>query len=255
MCKSLTFHISVFTLLLLLTACKSQYEVTNVSRERIIVDNRYDGVINPEVEAFIAPYRAMVDSIMCPIVGYTTTAMAAKKPESNLSNLLCDILIWAGSRYGEEPVFSVYNMGGIRSAFPAGAVNQGNVLEVAPFENKICFLDLKGDAVLELFEQIAHNRGEGVSSAVRVTMTERGELLDVTINGEAVDKDKTYRIATLDFVAQGNDNLYAFQKLSNLNSPQEEQNNIRYIIADYFLEKNAAGEKVSAEVEGRIVVK
>ncbi len=245
----------------LISSCSSsRYEVTNVSRSRILIDNRYD--VSSDVlsgnrasaESFIAPYKHIVDSIMSPVVGETAHAMAARKPESDLSNLLTDILVWAGKLYDEQPEFSVYNVGGMRAAFPAGEVTYGDVLAVAPFENKICFFDLKGSDILTLFQQIARNGGEGVSHAVRMTMTKVGDLRSLTINNESVDPNRTYRVASIDFIAQGNDNLTAMRALTNLNSPSDSLNNVRFIIMDYFREQAAQGLKVDAQVEGRITI-
>lgn len=107
--------------------------------------------------------------------------MTRHRPESELSNLLCDILVWGGKQFDEQPVFSVYNMGGIRSNLAKGKITVGDVNDMAPFENKICFLTLTGDKVLELFQQIAHRGGEGLSSAVRMVITKEGKLMNVTI--------------------------------------------------------------------------
>ncbi len=191
---------------------------------------------------------------MSPVVGHVARYMWATKPESNLSNLVSDILIWAGTEYGEKPELGVYNMGGIRAALSEGVVTYGNVLDVAPFENKICFLDLKGSDLLELFRQIARNRGEGVSSSVRMVMTKGGDLVSVKINGEDIDPERTYRMATIDFLAEGNDGMTAFKSKMNLNSPQEASNNMRFVIMRYFQEKEKQGIVVDSKVEGRVVV-
>lgn len=66
--------------------------------------------------------------------------MTRHRPESELSNLLSDILVWGGSQFDEKPVFSVYNMGGIRSNLAKGKITVGDVNDILPFENKICFL-------------------------------------------------------------------------------------------------------------------
>ena len=42
--------------------------------------------------------------------------MVAHRPESDLSNLLADIMVWAARDYNEKVDFGVYNMGGIRAA-------------------------------------------------------------------------------------------------------------------------------------------
>lgn len=235
-----------------LASCTTHYEVANISRSRILIDKTFDATTDAQAEAFIAPYKQQVDSIMSPVVGHVASYMWAERPESNLSNLLTDILIWAGKMYNEQPVFSVYNMGGMRAALSEGVVTYGNVLDVAPFENKICFFDMKGTSVRQLFEEIARNHGEGVSSAVRMVITKKGKLVSATINGEEIDDNRTYRVASIDYLAQGNDGLHAFKEKTNLNSPQDESNNVRFIIMDYFREMEKQGKVVEAKVEGRI---
>ena len=242
-------------LLMAASPCAAQkYRVAKVERTRILVDKRFD--VNPDVEAatFIAPYKHKVDSIMSPVVGTTAHYMAAHRPESELSNLLCDILVWAGKDFGEKPVFSVYNMGGIRAALAAGKVTIGDVNDMAPFENKICFLTLTGTKVVELLQQIAMRGGEGVSHAVKMVMTKDGKLVSATINGKPIEPTASYRIATLDYLAEGNDQLVAFKSGTDVVAPKQHENNVRYIIMNYFREKAAEGKAVESRMEGRIIV-
>ena len=170
-------------------------------------------------------------------------------------NLLPDILMWGAAKYDEKPDFAVYNIGGIRAALAKGTVTYGDVVDVAPFENKICFLTLSGEKVIELFQQIAARAGEGLSHGVQLTITPDSQLVSVTINGSPIDKNRSYRIATLDYLSQGNDGMDAFKSHTNLVSPQSEDNNIRYIIIDYFRDKMAKGQDVDTQLEGRVAVK
>lgn len=236
--------------------CAAQkYEVKSVSRSRILVDKRFDVTPDAQAAAFIAPYKNKVDSIMSPVVGTTAHYMTRHRPESELSNLLTDILVWAGRDFDEKPDFAVYNMGGIRSNLPKGKITVGDVNDMAPFENKICFLTLTGDKVLELFRQIAHRGGEGLSHSVRMSISGDGKLLDVTLNGKPVDPSASYRVATLDYLAEGNDQLEAFKAGTDVVSPKQRENNVRYIIMNYFREMAAQGKKVESRVEGRVVIK
>lgn len=239
----------------IMAACTTPMTVTKTERSRILVDSTYDRHTDSRAEAFMQPYRQQVDSIMSPVVGKAACYMAAERPESKLSNLLADVLIWAAERYGEKPDFSVYNMGGMRAAFAQGDVTTGDVLDVAPFENKICFLSLDGEEVMELFSQIASVGGEGVSHGVELTVDSNRKLLTARLNGKQPEAGKTYRIATLDYLAQGNDKMEAFKKKKDVVMPEEERNNVRYLIMDYFKEKAAQGKAVTAEVEGRITVR
>lgn len=238
---------------LIFAGCGS-YRITSIGRTQIVVDSHYDVTPDEEATAFLAPYKQRVDSIMCPVVGHLARTMISDRPESLLSNLLSDILVWTGVQYGEEPDFGVYNMGGIRASLPQGTVTFGDVLEVAPFENKICFLSLKGSDVKQLFREIAAIGGEGVSHSVRLVITKDKKMKSLTIDGKEVDDDKTYRIATIDYLSEGNDRMPSFAKHFNLNSPSDESNDMRYIISDFFRKMEKKGIVVDAKIEGRVVV-
>ena len=240
---------------MMLTACSSHYQLTDVSRTRILVDKTYDAAPDAAAAAFLAPYKEAVDSVMGPVVGEVARDMAAERPESTLSNLLPDIFMHMAQHYNEKPDFAVYNMGGIRAALSKGKVTYGDVLDVAPFENKICFLTLSGDKVLELFSQIAMRGGEGVSKGVQLVITKDGQLLSARVNGKEIDPQTSYRITTIDYLAQGNDGMPAFKSGTDLNSPKDDKNNARYVITDYFREMMKAGKAVDAKVEGRIIVR
>ena len=176
---------------LAISSCGSkQYQLVSVERTRVIVDSRYDQNPDQSAAQFMAPYKRVNDSIMRPIVGQVAHNMHATRPESDLSNLVSDILIWASKDYNEEPVLAIYNMGGIRADLVKGDVTYEDVLSVAPFENKICFTTLSGEKVIELFRQIAHRGGEGVSKGVELVITKGdigGELVSARLHGAEID--------------------------------------------------------------------
>ena len=250
-------RLSIYLLLpmLALTGCKSHYEVASVQRSRIVVDNRYDRQPDAEAAAFLAPFKQKVDSVMGPVMGRSARYMTAGRPEGTLSNLLPDILVWAGKDYGEKPDFGVYNMGGVRADMPKGVVTYGDILDIAPFENKIAFGTLSGAEVLELFSEMAASGGEGVSSSVRMVITKDGKLVSATINGEPIDPERDYRLTTIDYLLGGTDKMTTFKKCRNINSPQGAEHNSRIVIMNYFKDKAARGEEVDAQIEGRVTVK
>ena len=240
---------------LALGSCGSKrYAVTGVRHTRLLVDSRYDVTPVAEAEAFITPYRQQVDSMMSPVVGRAARYLSAYRPESPLSNLLADILVWGGEHYGEQPQMAVYNMGGIRAAFAEGDITYGDVIDVAPFENKICFLTLNGAQLRELLAQIAATGGEGVSHGTEIVTDGNGRLLSARLHGREIEDSCRYRVATLDYLAQGNDNLTAFRYGTAVNAPTDESANVRYIIIRYARARMDAGRAVDAEVEGRIRV-
>ena len=249
-----TVYLVGLSAMLMGTGCASHYELASVKRTRILVDSRYDAAPDAAAAKFMEPYKHQVDSVMGPVVGEVDHDMTAHRPESDLSNLLADIMVWGAKDYHEKVDFGVYNMGGIRAALSKGKVTYGDVLDIAPFENKICFVTLTGAKVLELFSQMAHTGGEAVSHGVELVFTRDHKLKSARLNGKEIDPKASYRIATLDYLAQGNDKMEAFKSATNVVSQQESSNNTRFIIMNYFKEQTAQGKVVNAHKEGRIRV-
>ncbi len=237
------------------TSCTSQYKVVNVDRTRVVIDDRFDEAPDSAAIALVAPYKVAVDSISSPIVGRAANSMERCAPESRLSNLLSDILIWGAERVGEKPDFAIYNMGGIRATLTAGDVTYGDILDVAPFENKLCVFTLTGEQVLKLMNEIAARGGEGVSHSIRMVITKDKKFVSATINGKEIDKAKKYRVATLDYLAQGNDGMPTLGEGTDVKSLTDNKYNVRFIIMDYFKSLMKQGKAAKSEIEGRIIVK
>ncbi|MCM1147090.1 MAG: 5'-nucleotidase C-terminal domain-containing protein [Bacteroidales bacterium] len=244
--------VAVVFLTTAISAFAQKYHVTNVTRERILIDSTF--VADARGIEVLAPYKHIVDSIMSPVVGKVAKYMVAHNPESELSNLLADIMVWQGERYGEKPDLGIYNMGGIRAALPAGDVTFGDVNDVAPFENYIAFVSLTGRQMNILFDQIAKSHGCGLSKGIALVIKDR-KVESVTLNGEPIDPNRTYRIVTLNYLAEGNDGFLELTKGFDIKSPMDERARTREFIVEYFLEKLKAGEVVDSYIEGRVVLK
>ena len=252
--KTLLFH-GALAMLLLVSCAPKHYQLTSVERTRIIVDSRFDQNPDEAAAQFIAPYKKVNDSIMAPIMGRVAHNMHPERPESDLSNLLSDILVWASKDYNEKPVLGIYNMGGIRADLIKGLVTYEDVLSIAPFENRIAFTTLSGESLLKLFQQIAHRGGEGVSKGTELVITKDGKLVSARLHGQDIDPQGEYRVVTIHYILEGNDGMTAFTEGKDVVKPQDASNNSRFLIMNYFKDKYARGEVVDAQVEGRIKVK
>ena len=252
--KTLLFH-GALAMLLLTSCAPKHYQLTSVERTRIIVDSRFDQNPDEAAAQFIAPYKKVNDSIMAPIMGRVAHNMHPERPESDLSNLLSDILVWASKDYNESPALGIYNMGGIRADLIKGLVTYEDVLSIAPFENRIAFTTLSGESLLKLFQQIAHRGGEGVSKGTELVITKDGKLVSARLHGQDIDPQGEYRVVTIHYILEGNDGMTAFTEGKDVVKPQDASNNSRFLIMNYFKDKYARGEVVDAQVEGRIKVK
>lgn len=239
----------------LFSSCQSGYSVASVEGGRIEVTAAYDAHPDSLATVVLAPYRKTVDSIMSPVIGQSARFMDRFRPESELSNLVADVLRISTSYYiGREADVAVTNMGGLRNSLPQGDITFGNIYEITPFENTLCIVTMKGNMLRELFKDIARVHGEGLSGA-RLEITQGGELLTAEVNGKEIDDNKEYKVATLDYLAEGNDHMDAFAKIADTDKMLPPDATIRRLFLNYVNEQTKAGKKIDAQIEGRIVIK
>lgn len=236
---------------LFFTACSSGYSLMSVEGERIPVTKEYD-VNSDEVAAqVLEPYKHKIDSVMTPVIGHAANRLEAYRPESPLSNLIADILVRSSSeKAGIKADVGVMNMGGIRNILNEGEITVGDIYEIAPFQNALAIVTMKGDILLELFKDMAAVHGEGLSGA-RLVISKDGKLIDAKVDGKPVDPEKEYHVATIDYLAEGNDRMDAFKKAITKTQPKDVV--LRDLLIDYVKYCDAKGEFVDAKVEGRIV--
>ena len=235
---------------LLFSSLQAQdYKVRSFCWERIEVTSELDATPSEVAANVVAPYKASVDSIMAPPLGLSRVAMNAKRPESLLSNWAADVMVEGGTATGLEPAdMGLINIGGLRNNMPEGIVRRGDVMLISPFENYMVVLEMKGSDLLELMKDIAAVKGEGVSSSVRMEITADGKLLSCTIGGKEIDPHRIYTVATIDYLAEGNDKMYSLKKAVK-------RHDIGILARDIMMEYIIKHRVIDSKLEGRIIVK
>jgi 2',3'-cyclic-nucleotide 2'-phosphodiesterase (5'-nucleotidase family) len=245
------YKIKSFLLLLLpFVGLQAQdYKVRSFCWERIEVTSDLDATPSAEAANIVAPYKASVDSMMAPPLGLSRVAMSPKRPESLLSNWAADVMIEGGTATGLEPAdMGLVNIGGLRNNMPEGIVRRGDIMLISPFENYVVVLEMKGKDLLELMRNIAAVKGEGVSSSVRMEISPDGDLLSCTIGGKEIDPNRIYTVATIDYLAEGNDKMYALKKAVK-------RHDIGILARDIMMEYVIKHRVIDSKIEGRIIIK
>lgn len=242
----------VIVVLFVLSSCARKMHQAAVMPVLYQVDNELDSIKSVgNLEGMIAPYRDSMNKEMGSVIGYIEAEMPRKQPESTLTHWMGDLTYSAGKKYsGKNLDFAVLNYGGIRVSYVAeGAITVGKVFEIMPFDNFLSVLTLTGKQVQMLFDKVADkNGGWPVSEQVYVEL-EGDKAVNIRINGENLQADKMYMIATTSFLADGGDGLDFLKKLPRTDYPVF----IRDIIIGDIKSKNARGEKISATGTGRMV--
>lgn len=229
----------------------AQYEVTQVNAVRYELTSDWDDYPDEEAVGILQPYKQAVDSIMSPVLGESDVQLWPGRPESPLSNFVADVLLDASVRVGKKADIGLCNIGGLRSTLPQGQITYGDLLAACPFNSKMVIVVLKGDVLIKLMEQIAASGGEGVSHGLQIGITADHRYINAMFNGQQIDPHGIYVVATLDFLAEGNDGLTALRE-HILERPTPFV--VRELVAEAIMRAQAEGRKVTAKMEGRVAI-
>lgn len=179
-----------------------------ITAKAIPVNSRLDSRISESDISLLAPYRHRVDSISSIEIG--TSAKEMTNSSTELSNFLSDWVKSSGERLiGRKVDFALLNRGGIRNNIPAGTITQGNIINMLPFNNRVVVINIKGKKLLELMDIIAGQGGQAVSAEVNGKFDKKaGKMTTLKINGKNIDPEKTYTVATIDYLWRGGDNMH-----------------------------------------------
>jgi 2',3'-cyclic-nucleotide 2'-phosphodiesterase (5'-nucleotidase family) len=230
-------HLTVCTFLLLLfLGCKTTYYNYKIEGKQIPIINLQED--NSTLDAFIAPYRIHINKDLDSILAYCPETLDKSKGEwqTNIGNFMADVCIYQSNlifekRYGKSIDICMLNHGGIRSIISKGNVTSRTAFEVMPFENNIVVLALKGKTILELVNYLLEEKKPHPLSGIELIIDKQLQIKTITIQNEPFEEDKTYYVATSDYLANGGDNMLFFK--DNIRFFDLEYK-IRNLLIDYF---------------------
>lgn len=203
-----------------------------------------------DLEARLETPRHDVEAEMTQIVGRAARKLTRGKPEGLLGNFVCDVMrLHAQEITGQEVHMAWSNLGGLRADLPAGDLTVGSVLEVMPMDNAIVVFELKGVDVQGVLDRSASHGGDPVSG-VRYRVDGR-KAVDVLIAGAPLDVEKTYRLATNDYIIDGGGKYESVNKAKNVNRTGVL---IRDAMLHAIQEETRAGREIDARIEGRVTI-
>lgn len=155
------------------------------------------------VSSLLSEYSAGYEEVMGSPIAQSDDLLTHTRPESSLGNYIADAMRYRAARHMREYVHaSVLEDGSIFTALPKGVITRGDLVEMLPYESELVVLQLHGEQVRNLAEQIA-KREVIVVSGMRLTMNSEG-LQSVLIDRSTADPNQGYWIATSDWMANGN---------------------------------------------------
>ena len=163
-----------------------------------------------------------------------------------IGNLVCEAML----DYTDAD-FAFMNLGGIRDELLSGPISYRNVFNVMPFDNQIALIEVDGRFLKEIIETRVSGSRHGLRTAgIKVVINRKREnfnrISKLYIGGEPWQADKIYKIATSDFLLQGNAGLALLTKVPESQITRYEQG-LRDVIVEYIRENSP----VSAVIDDR----
>lgn len=188
--------------------------VTEISAKLITSEEATAIEEDPAILEVIAEISAENKLITDVKVGTTSvilegTREVVRTGESNLGNLITNAML-----YETGAQIAITNGGGIRASIEAGDITIGDVITVLPFGNYLVTLDVKGsDIILALENGVtdypaakgAFPHVAGISFTFDPTKPAMERVTSVIFNGQPLDPNAFYSVATNDFMAAGGD--------------------------------------------------
>lgn len=167
---------------------------------------------DPAIAGMLKPYRDSMSVAMDKPVFHSPSRVSMSGLEDGdtpLGNFVTDAMLESA-----RADIAVVNSGGIRAPLPEGTITVGDVFTVLPFDNTIVTVPMKGWQVRQLFDFIAGRIGKrgfaqiaGAEFVIR-----RNRASDIRVGGRPLESDRTYRVATLDFLYGGGDGYTLFAR-------------------------------------------
>lgn len=240
----------LISLLFFASCAQKHYTVAEIESSRIMMDSTWDAKANPELLNLVNSYKVSLENEMNVEIGVAARTMEKGQPQSLLTNLTADVLRKQAMEKWGDVDFAVINRGGLRSTLNKGTITIENIYEIYSFDNTMVLLEMPGTAVAEFFNYIADVNGQGLSDNLEVVVS-KGKVSSVKIGGKPLDKGMTYRVATLDYLAEGNDGMVAFKQATNR---LESGETLRDIMIEYVKKQTSNNQEVDAKLDNRIIV-
>jgi len=221
-------------------SCSNQKEyISKIEGKQIGVTNA-DGE-DAKIEAFVKPYRENIDKDMSEVLAYAPQTLEKSKGEwqTNIGSLQADITLAAADkifklREKKSVDICLLNHGGIRAIIPQGNVTTRTAFELMPFENNLVVVALKGEQIVEMVNYIIAEKKPHPLSGMQIILNRDAKSYkSISIQGKPLDFDKTYYVATNDYLYNGGDSMNFFKKGSAV---YDLDYKLRNVWIDYFKE-------------------
>lgn len=215
------------------------------------IDPKY---IDPEVQAIVDKANEDVGPIFNEVIGkaaidLTRTQSAKPYGDSLLGNWAAEV-----TRKAVNADFGFANNGGLRIDIPKGDITVGMMYQLMPFDNTIVTMKMTGAQIKTILEQAVQDGGKGIQVAglsfkYDPTRPSMHRVFDMRkSDGTPIDMNKSYLVATNNFMGTGGDGFTGFT------DPEVKKSYVDTykLVRDAFIEAVKEQGTITSVIDGRI---
>lgn len=244
-------HFVIIITILLVSCIDKPSNLSKIEGLQISVSENLES--NDSILNYIAPFRNRINTVLDSTLAFVTNDLVKDDGDRNTSagNFLADVVLEQAnpiftSRTNKEIDFVLLNHGGIRSIISKGTVSARNAYQIMPFENTIVVVGMKGSTVKDMFAFLAKSGRAHPVANVKLVLDNRNNYLKIEINGSPFDENKTYYVATNDYLVQGGDDMGFFKDSTSTT-------NLDYLIRNAIIDYFKKVDTVTATVDDRFI--
>lgn len=194
-------------------SCSSSYKTEKIqySHYRIQENTAENKLLSPVIK----PYSDSVHKLMNAIIGYNEIKLEKKKEGNTLGFLMTDAYLEMAKKKVDVKVDAAFmNYGGIRLPdLPAGALTQGKIFELMPFDNLMVVLKLKGSLLKQYLDTLAATESVVVSGITMQIVNKASQ--QIMVGEKPLDMNTVYTIVHSDYVVMNSNLLKNIDRKTN----------------------------------------
>jgi 5'-nucleotidase / UDP-sugar diphosphatase len=215
--------------------------------EMLVIVKKYEGELSKELDVDVAVLAVELDS----------RSVSVRSGETAIGNLIADSI-----RIALGADIAITNGGGIRAnkQYPVGhKLTRRDILSELPFGNRAVLTEITGKDVWAALEngvsQVEQRGGRfpqvaGLVAVIDQKRPSGSRVVSVMVNGEPLVDDKSYKVATNDFMLKGGDGYVSLAGKAGRDLDVQG----KLMANDVMIHARKLG-TIAAKIEGRIVLR
>ena len=194
-------------------SCSTSYKAENVQYSHYRIQQYDEGT--KTLASIVKPYSDSVNKLMNVVIGYNDVQLEKKQQGNTLGFFITDAYLEMAKQKLDPKVDAAFmNSGGIRlPEMPAGAITQGKIFELMPFDNLMVLLKVKGSLLKQYLDTLAANEGV-IESGITMQIVNK-TAQHIVLGGKPLDLNGDYTIVHSDYVAMNSNLLKNINRISN----------------------------------------